>query len=272
MIVDVHLHLCNSMLFDEYDAAYLVSLMDEAGIDVGVILPVESPEIGADMQLTREAIAACRQFPDRLVSFCCVDARSWVSFDHPRDWTLERIRKMIERYVELGCIGFGEHKLALAFDDPRSLDLYRMCGEFSLPVLFHVDPIRNYDMAAVERVVAGMPGTDFIGHSQGVWEDLDRLQRLLTAYPNFYVDTSPTVGTGGNALRADPARSREFLEACADKVMFGTDAGTPGAALEMFHPKPYVEFFRGLGLTEATYDAVMGGNACRLLKIEGRGT
>ena len=83
-----------------------VDRMDREGIELGVLLPLESPEVGGYF-MTEEAIAARDLFPERLIAFLCLDPRM--------PGMAAQFDAFVERY---GCRGFGEHLNGLPFADP----------------------------------------------------------------------------------------------------------------------------------------------------------
>ena len=168
MVIDVHTHTCrgrwsmgNAITLS---ADQLVSRMDKIGVDMAVLLPLESPESFPEYFLTAEALEDWRRFPERLIPFGVID---------PRHATNKR--QLLEKMVAAGIMGFGEHKNGLAIDDPRSMELYALAGEYDLPVLLHLDLNLCTDedgQPGLERVLKANPNTIFMGHGPAWWAEI----------------------------------------------------------------------------------------------------
>ncbi|MBI5160066.1 MAG: amidohydrolase family protein [Micrococcales bacterium] len=138
-------------------------------------------------------------------------------------------------------------------DDPRVVAVLRRAGELGLPVLIHTADPRAFFAPLDERnerldellvmkewwfgdpavhptferlldahaaLVAACPGTRFIGAHVGcAAEDLDRVERMLAANPNYTVDIAGRMAELGR----QPRRLRALLERFGDRVHFGTD-------------------------------------------------
>jgi predicted TIM-barrel fold metal-dependent hydrolase len=151
-------------------------------------------------------------------------------------------------------------------DAPQVAAVLEAAGEHDLPVLIHTaDPVAFFDpldrhnerleelavspdwwfggpglptfarlMEALESAVAAHPATTFIGAHVGCYaEDLRWVDRMLTTYPNFHVDTGGRVPELGRQPRA----FRRLVEAHPDQVLFGTDGYPLDAAT-------YATYFR----------------------------
>ena len=216
------------------------------------------------------------QYRDRLIPFCSVDPRS-VNLGGRAG-----IVDILKRYIDAGAKGFGEHKWGGAIDDPRNIELFQACGEVGLPVLFHMDGVRNVDqpgLPGLEKVLQAAPEVDFIGHAQGWWASISgdaaeaqmnayprgpvapggAIDRLMEKYPNIYADLS--AGSGANAIPRDQAFGREFLIRCADRVMFGTDY------LANQQLVPQFELLDSLDLPAEVQQSVYRDNARRVLRL-----
>ena len=165
---------------------------------------------------------------------------------------------MLRRYVDAGARGFGEHKPGVAIDDARNMALYAVCAELKLPVLFHLDNLRNTDapgLPGLERALKEFPALPFIGHGPGWWASIaggataadmagyprgtvaagGAIDRLMDKHENLFGDLS--AGSGAGAISRDPAFGREFLVRRQDRLMFGSDFLAPGQdvpQLELF--------------------------------------
>jgi predicted TIM-barrel fold metal-dependent hydrolase len=189
---------------------------------------------------------------------------------------------MLRKYVDQGAKGFGEHKTGLPIDDVRSMMIYAVCGRLGLPILFHLDNIRNTDhpgLPGLEKAIKEHPDTIFIGHGPGWWASISgamtqadlggypagavvpggAMERLMDAYPNIYADLS--AGSGAGALKRDMKFAREFLIRRADRIVFGTDYLSPG------QPVPQFDVLGKLDLPEDVAAKIFRENARRLLKI-----
>jgi hypothetical protein len=72
----------------------------------------------------------------------------------------------------------------------------------------------------LEIVVAGHPGTRFVGLHFGSFMTWADVRRMLAAYPNYHVDTAAAIADMG---AGDVAEVRDIVVAHADRVIFGTD-------------------------------------------------
>jgi len=243
-LIDVHTHIGEIAPGKGQTARQLVSRMDREGIEKAVVLSIENPEETFYYVLSSQVISACRRFPHRLVPFCCVDPRRG-----PADTSTDFLG-LIERYVRKGARGFGEHLAGLPVDDPRSMKIYEACGYLGIPVLLHMDNLRNTDSVGLprfERVLRTLPGTTFLAHGPGWWREISgevdpkatyptgpvkeggRVAELLSAFDNVYGDLSAM--SGYNALERDMAHAEDFLREFSRKLLFGTDCIHPGQEL-----------------------------------------
>ncbi len=248
--VDVHTHLGQTWNTTEpLTAEELLRWMDAHRIAQAVVLPLVSPESSSYLLTTDYVLRETAPFRDRLIPFCCVDPRT--SFTGGQ----KGLVAMLQKYIDAGAKGFGEHKPGVAFDDARNMTLYAACAELSLPLLFYIDNQRNLDkpgLPGLAKALAEHPKCNFIGHGPGWWASIsgDATQADLGGYPkggvapggaidalmekhaNLYGDLS--AGSGAGAIRRDLAFGREFLIRRQDRIVFGTDFLAPQQAVPQF--------------------------------------
>lgn len=285
--IDIHTHLGAFYHGLELTADLLVKFMDRFGVERACVLPLISPESAPIVQPVTTALEAYRRFPDRLIPFCSLDPRAVTEPGRRAGHVVgvAGLVSILKRYQDAGCRGLGEHKTGLWFDAPQQMQLYEACSQVGLPILFHLDDIRNPDtpgLPRLERVLKAFPQLPLIGHAAGFWasisgdatmEDFGRypmvpkpvtpggaLDRLLTAYPNLYGDLSEPGGE--KALARDLAFAREFVIRHADQLLFGTDVLMPDQAIPQF------TLLESLNLPSDVQYKIYRGNALRLLKIE----
>jgi predicted TIM-barrel fold metal-dependent hydrolase len=273
--IDVHTHVGTTWNGNkELTPEGLLHWMDDHDIEKSVLLPLTSPESSSFLLLTEPALKAAKKYPDRFVAFCSIDPRT--SVRGGRKGFLD----VIKRYVDQGAKGFGEHKVGLNFDDPLMMQVYGVCEELKIPLLFHMDTQRGKDepgLPRLEHALATFPKLNFIGHGPGWWASiaggLDKkalgsypkdkvklggaIDKLMAKYPNIYGDLS--AGSGANSISRDKEFGRAFMIRRQDRLMFGTDYLQPGQAVPQF------EVFDSLDLPKETQDKIYRGNATRIV-------
>ena len=246
----------------------LVDRMNREGIDVAVLLPLESPEGSWGYLLTEEVVAARNDYPERFVAFCCVDPRYPLAAD------------FIDYYVtQHGCKGFGEHVNGLAFDDPLNLRLYAKCDEHGLPLVFEISKTQychdDVGLPRLERCLREFPNVKWCGHGPGFWAAISgdddgkpgyptgpitpggAIDRLMGRYDNLYLDLS--AHSGYNAMVRDPDFISDFVERHWRRMLLGTDIVGPNREL------PILRWLRELDVTADVRQAIGDGNARQLL-------
>jgi predicted TIM-barrel fold metal-dependent hydrolase len=271
--IDVHTHIGEIAPGKGQTEDELISRMDREGIRTSIVLSIENPEETYYYVLSREVIAACGRYPDRLVPFCCVDPR------RGRADTSTDFLGLIERHVQNGAKGFGEHLAGLPIDDPRSMKIYEACGYLGIPVLLHIDKLRNTDsvgLPSFERVLRTLPQTIFIAHGPGWWREISsetdestypkgpvkeggRVGELLSSCDNLYGDLS--AGSGYNALARDPEFGLGFLVEHSRRLLFGTDCIFPSQEL------PIVGFIRSADIPTKHKRRIAYRNVLEILGI-----
>lgn len=274
-IIDFHVHPWHAQIWaypDRFGLSpeQLVNRMDREGIDKSVMLPEESPEC-TEYILTRDVMAMRDRYPERLIAFVAIDPRAV----RPQ----ERVAACVEKG---GCLGFGEMKDGLEFDDPLHEALYEVCNQYGLPLVFHCDARLCRDevgLPRLEKMAAKYADVKFVGHGPGFWSaisgDDDRtvgypkgpvqpggaLDRLFAEYDNIYGEFS--AGSGHNAMTRDPEFTLGFVERHHGNLLFGTDFIVPGQPLRQ------VEWLTSLDVPIEWRQDMAYGNAERLLGMNG---
>ena len=285
--VDIHVHTTLTKPFDGAFPSYasyseLIGMYDELNIEYGVLLPEIAPECGQRLSSNEEIMEVVSRCPDRFGWFMNIDPRA-LSNSPDTDFS-----PLMDYYKSKGAKGLGEMCCSLAFDDPRSMNLYAQCEKKELPVIFHIGfPERDYGMIddlglpRLETVLRTFPKLRILGHSQKFWAEISggltaeerggyptvpvrpggRLVELMDKYPNLCCDIS--AGSGFNALSRDPRFGCEFLERYQDRVFFGTDICRPG---QIVHQGEWLdEMVQTGGISYLCYEKVCRENANRLL-------
>ena len=278
-MIDIHTHIGRIDFRKPLRPYQLLKFMDKNEIEKAVVLPIENPEETYYYVTTDEVLRACKRHSDRLIPFCNVDPRrgnSNISTD---------FYKIIREYKERGCKGFGEALSGLWIDDIRSQKIYEACGKLRMPIIIHLDGLRNLDnkgLPKLEKMLNKFPKTIFVGHAQHFWAEISAdvkkkdfvsypkgkikkgaLDKLFSKYHNLYGDLS--AGSGYNALFRDRDFTYPFLERNQNKLLFGTDYLSPEQKC------PQIEFLKeakenGL-IKKFVFEKIAFKNARKLLKI-----
>ncbi len=256
--IDVHNHLGRWLTPPGWTAPsvdQLIELMDRRNVATVVNLDgMHGDELEANLDRYD------RVHPTRFVTFCQLDWSLLAQPDGAallaaqlRD-SAARGARGLKVWKNLGLTVRDASGALVLPDDPRVVEVLTLAGTLGLPVLIHVaDPLAffapldaenervdelqanpdwwfgdpsvhpTFDrlLTALETLVQATPGTTYIGAHVGcVAEDLDRVERLLTAAPNWHVD----IGGRLAELGRQPRRARRLIEQFPDRVLFGTDA------------------------------------------------
>jgi predicted TIM-barrel fold metal-dependent hydrolase len=259
--VDVHNHLGRWLGSDGGwvvdDVPALVGMLDEHDVETVVNLDGRwGEELSANLERYDRA------YPGRFVTFCQLDWGALAAEDPTAallaqlDDAASRGARGIKVWKDLGLRHRdGEGRLVLP-DDPRLQPVFAAAGTGGLPVLIHIaDPVAFFEpldrfneridelaanpewwfgrpglpsfetlIGALEGLVASAPGTAFIGAHVGCHaEDLGRVDRMLTTYPNLHIDIGGRIAELGRTPRA----FRRLVQNHPRQVLFGTDAYPP---------------------------------------------
>ena len=235
-IIDIHQHTN----YHGRSAEELLAHQRTMGITRTILLPagslIDSPAThnGRSNGLAAQAggnetvLAIARQYSDEFL------------FGANEVSDLPTARKEIEKYLKLGAVILGEQKFNVECDSQRSQLLYTLAAEYQVPILLHFQHHRyNLGFERFHAVLEKFPKTNFIGHAQTWWGNIDKnhdqtqmypkgpvtpgglTDRYLGDYPNMYADLS--AGSGLNALTRDEDHTRGFFERHQDKLVYGSD-------------------------------------------------
>jgi len=281
-MIDIHTHIGKLVFKKGLKPYQLLKFMDRNGIEKAVVLPIENPEESYYYVTTDEVLKAYKKHPDRLIPFCNVDPRRGNS-DTSTDFY-----RIIKEYKERGCKGFGEALSGLWIDDMRLQKIYEACGRLEMPIIIHLDGLRNRDnigLVKLKKMLKKFPKTNFIGHGPHFWAEISSdvkkkdftgypkgkikkgaLDRLFAKYPNLYGELS--ANSGYNALSRDRDFAYPFLERNQNRLLFGTDYLALG---QKCHQIEFLKEGKEKGLIKkSVFEKIAFKNARELLSIKKR--
>lgn len=282
MIIDIHTHtfpdkiaaatldklkhLSHTIPFTDGTAAGLAASMARAGVDRSVVMPVAtSPR---QVPHVNDASARMNELGAQtgVLSFGCM---------HP---DFDGWKEELARVRDLGLKGIKLHPQYqdTDFDDPRYLRILDRCGELGLVVLTHAGldiGMPGKDNCAPEmvaRVLEQVGPVKLVLAHMGGWRQWDRVEALLPG-TGVYLDTSFSLGEitplddghyrpGDLPLLDEAAFLRMVRRFGPDRILFGTDSPWDDQETALAR-------LRALPLEPAELEAILGGNAKRLLGI-----
>jgi predicted TIM-barrel fold metal-dependent hydrolase len=299
MFIDIHAHAyrvktpgpCNFCTAEELIAEY-----DRLGIDIGVLMPIVSPEIYLP-QTNEDILEMVERYPNRFRAFCNIDPRALTNSPAAPLGTL------LSYYRERGAKGVGEVMPNLPLKDPRVQNLLYHAQQQDMPVTFDGSDGYSGDFGIIddpglpqlEHTLQSMPNLRILGHGPVFWSEIGRLKTpgersyffsfqgefvgrmpsgrideegvvptLFRRYSNLLGDLSDC--TAYNAFARDDVYGPAFMEEFQDRLYFGTDFVCPGM------PVPLIELlqdWRDKGkITKSVFDKISHENAAKLLDIE----
>ena len=251
----------------------MIAEMDEGGVDKSVILLGDYALRLGDGVFTPEAEnrihgELMRTYSDRLIAYFGIDPRRLGSAD------------VFQRAVnEWGAKGLKMHPAVGYYPyDRTAYPLYDICTAHDLPVTFHTGPMhspmfsRYTQPVQFDEVAANFPDmTVILAHAgQDSWPEALNMARM---YPNIYLELS--------MWQRKVKYMDEFVYALdkirnvigIERILWATDF--PGLRnlmsmrdwIQAFTDLPQVAKKHGASFTEKDADAILGGNAARLLKL-----
>lgn len=165
----------------------------------------------------------------------------------------------VNSILELGLHGVKLHPDIQGFkiDDYRCLKIYELCEKAKLPILVHMGDNR-YDNSSPKRLAPILEiYTDLIivGAHLGGWSMWEEASKILSKYPNLYVDCSSSMEWLPNDKMVEIIHRYG-----SDRVIYGTD-------FPMFSPEVEIERLMNLSLTDEEYEMILSKNAKKVYKF-----
>lgn len=279
-IIDIHQHTN----YHGRSADELLAHQRTMGISQTILLPAgslvdsaathqgKSNGLAARAGGNETVLAIARQFPREFL------------FGANEVTDLPNAPQEIEKYLKMGAVVIGEQKFAVECDSPGSYKLYELAAEFQVPVLLHFQH-RTYNLGFERfgKVLEKFPKTNFIGHAQTWWGNIDKAHvqtemypkgtitpggwtdRYLADYPNMYGDLS--AGSGLNALLRDEDHTRAFFERHQDKLIYGSDCADRFGRGEPCQGAQTIAAVRRLSPNKDVERKLLYENAAKLFRV-----
>lgn len=296
MFIDIHAHCMYYPLPERAPGVpafatpqQLIDFYDTIGVEKAVMLPTIHPETTFGPQSNQEVIYhVCEEWPGRFIPFCNIDPRAMTNSPSAD------LDSFVEFYKKLGCKGIGEMCSNLAFDDPRTENLFKSVEKAGWPLIFHMSwTLEGGDyglfddpgLPRLEKALQKFPKLIFLGHSAPFWAEIAKLEspqehmgqypktpikeegavpRLMRKYPNLHGDLSADSGFG--AIIRDPEYGIKFLEEFQDRLYFGLDICVPGMPTPL--PGYLVKLREEKKISEQCFQKIARLNAIKLLELE----
>lgn len=245
----------------------MIESMDEAGIDVAVLLLVGG--LAPDDKENQNAGQLAQKYPDRIIAFAGIDPRAPNGPD--------RLKKCFEEY---GCRGLKYHP-DFGFDPsgPESYELLKIVADNKGILLSHTGPLGGMmrssmaDASRLADLLVDFPEIPVVAAHMGLY-NWRPWASLAAFHENLYGDLAmwdlPAFGNYPFFCR----ELRDLIDCVGiEKITFGTDDPTQKI---LRTTRDWVELIKnlpkdapeGITFTEEEITAMLGGNAARILGFE----
>lgn len=262
MIIDFHVHC-----FPDEIAERAVTTLSEAanlplksnGTVAGIKASMKKAGVNKSVLLS---IATKPQQTHKITQWAAsVQDENIIAFGsiHPEyeDW-----RDELSKLCEVGIKGIKFHPEYQDFyvDDPKMFPIYERAAELGLIIIFHAGGDLGFQAPyhcppeRMKRVVRAFPGAKIVAAHMGGYEYWDEVENCL-AGEQLYFDTSFSLHEMGREQFFRIASKHGY-----DKLLFASDSPWGDQSEE-------VERMLGLMLPKDLSEAVLGGNAARLLGL-----
>lgn len=232
----------------------MLAEMDEAGVDLGVVVGRNSGALGSvPNAIVREF---CDAHPGRFLSIASID---------PTD--RKRAVRDIDEAIAAGFLAVniepGGASPPLHTDDRRIYPIYAHCEDRELPVILmtggNAGPDISYSSPEhLDRVLGDFPALRVVS-SHGNWPWVHQILHIAFRRPNLYL--SP------DYLLANMPGMDDYVKAAdswlADRILYAS--AFPFAPI-----KEYLEWFRRLPIRPENMKLITYENASRLLNLDAR--
>ncbi|MBA7584047.1 hypothetical protein ES708_25999 [subsurface metagenome] len=282
MIIDFHTHVfppeikkhrnkyiegdpCFAILYSDPKAKIatadeLIAGMDEAGIDISVILNIGWTTHELCVETNDYIIDSVSRYPQRLVGFCAVQPNS------PKAAISE-----IERCAGVGIRGVGEMRPDIQLfdlgDEMVMEPLVEVLKEHRLALLLHSSEPIGHDYPGkgimtpdiLYPFITSFPDLTIVcAHWGGGLPFYALMPEVKKAMGNVYFDSAASP-----FLYTPEVYQQVITLVGADKVLFGSD-------YPLLTQSRLLDEIKTLDMPEETKNLVLAGNALRLLGIEGK--
>lgn len=235
-------------------AEEVVQAMDRDAFDRAVVFGFAFKDMGLCRYVNDYVMEQVKVFPDRLIGFCIVPP------GHPE------VEAELHRCHQGGLTGVGElypEGQDFAPESAEQMETFaRTCQQLGLPVIMHLNE-------PVGHAYAGKTGTRLaqavafarhypdlkviLAHWGGGLFFYELMKEVEAELANVYYDTAASVFLYGHKIY-DVVKAMELV----DKVLFGSD-------FPLLAPSRYLADLEASRLTFEEKEAILGGNAKRLL-------
>jgi len=276
VIVDFHTHLfspqvkknrdeyieadpCFALLYSDpkaklVTAEELIASMDEAGVDVSVILNIGWTRHEMCVESNDYILEVVARYPKRLVGFCAVKLES------------PQAAREIERCAKSGIKGVGELRPDVQLLDPGNKQIMepviKVMREHNLILLTHAsEPVGHHYPGKgtitpdiLYSFITSFPDLPLVcAHWGGGFPFYALMPEVKEAMDNVFFDTAASP-----FLYSHKIYSQVIQLIGADKILFGSDYPLLGQSR-------IIEEIKSLELEEEVKAKILGGNAQRLL-------
>lgn len=298
MFIDIHTHAYRKPvpgIIGFCSPEELLKRYDELDIEIGVVLPIVSPEIYLP-QANEDILEMAEKYPDRLVPFCNIDPRAMTNSPN------SRLDILLQHYKDAGCKGVGEIMPNMPLMHPMVQNLLRHAETVGMPVIFDgSDQLTGdfglYDdpgLPQLEHTLQSFPDLMMFGHGPLFWSEIGRLEtpgersyfysikgwqlgrlpthkiteegvvpKLFRRYPNLNGDLSD--GTAYNAFARDEDYGPKFMEEFQDRLYFGTDMCFPTMPVPL--PELMIRWRDTGKISNTVFNKIARENAVKLLGL-----
>jgi predicted TIM-barrel fold metal-dependent hydrolase len=235
----------------------VIASMDEAGVDRTVVCGFPWRDGGLCREHNDYIIDAVRRYPERLVGFACVQ---------PLD---ARDAQELERCIQSGLRGLGElgpDGQRFDIEDKRIMAATaEVLQQHDLPLLTHASEPMGHTYPGkgqtvpwkLLKMIENFPELKIVlAHWGGGLPFFELMPEVKAACSNVYYDTAAS--TFLYSFDIFPVAVRLVG---AERILWGTD-------FPLLSQAKFLARLRAAGLDSSELDAILGGNAAKLLHID----
>ncbi|MEK7542172.1 MAG: amidohydrolase family protein [Patescibacteria group bacterium] len=265
MIIDSHTHI-GEFGGKHWAPEQLIQSMDEAGIDISLLIANFFGKKGSEGVSTKEVIEVCKKFP-RLKAIGNVD------YSQVSEQQIEQLQDAIEKKLIVGVKFFLGYELFYP-NDVKLHPLYEFCSLRNVPVVFHTGMLESgfsgllkySHPLGVDEVAAQFPDLKIVmAHFGNPW--IADCAAVVAKNKNVYVDLS---GYFSEYKPIAEEEKQDFVKQLSEFKMFAGDFTKClfGTDWPIYSQKEYLEAIRALPMTDEEKKLIFSKNAQKLFNIQ----